>query len=45
MGLPPQEVELQIRDPETGVALPVGQPGVVFTRGPQVGGCFVFFAR
>jgi long-chain acyl-CoA synthetase len=29
-------VELQIRDPETGAALPDGKPGVVFTRGPQV---------
>ncbi len=36
VGLPPKDVELQIRDIETGAALPDGQPGVVFTRGPQV---------
>ncbi len=29
-------VELQIRDPQTGEALPPGRTGVVFTRGPQV---------
>lgn len=36
VGLPPKEVELQIRDPETHAPLPPGRPGVVFTRGPQV---------
>jgi long-chain acyl-CoA synthetase len=29
-------VEIEIRDPATGKALPPGQVGVVFTRGPQV---------
>jgi long-chain acyl-CoA synthetase len=29
-------VELEIRDPATGRALPHGEVGVVFTRGPQV---------
>jgi long-chain acyl-CoA synthetase len=39
VGLPPQEVELQVRDVETGVVLQrqqQGKAGVVFTRGPQV---------
>lgn len=36
MGTPPQEVELQIRDLETNAPLKDGQPGVVYTRGPQV---------
>jgi long-chain acyl-CoA synthetase len=30
------EVELEIRDPETRAALPAGEVGVVWTRGPQV---------
>lgn len=30
------EVELEVRDPESGRALPAGATGVVFTRGPQV---------
>jgi long-chain acyl-CoA synthetase len=29
-------VELEIRDPATGKALPAGETGVVWTRGPQV---------
>lgn len=29
-------MELQIRNPETNLPLPRGDPGVVFTRGPQV---------
>ena len=36
IGLAIPGVELQIRDPVTGKALPAGQVGVVFTRGPQV---------
>jgi len=40
VGLPPKEVELQVRDVETGVVLQAGREGgkagVIFTRGPQV---------
>lgn len=30
------EVEIQIRDPSTGAKLEAGEPGLVFTRGPNV---------
>ena len=36
IGTPVAEVELQIRDVETGAPLPAGRTGVVATRGPQV---------
>ena len=36
IGVAVPEVELEIRDPETGKALPPGEVGLVFTRGPQV---------
>ena len=36
IGVAVPEVEIEIRDPETGAALPPGRVGVVHTRGPQV---------
>jgi len=36
IGVAVPEVEVEIRDPTTGAALPAGETGVIFTRGPHV---------
>ncbi|MDJ0522632.1 MAG: AMP-binding protein [Planctomycetota bacterium] len=36
IGRPVDEVEVQVRDPETGAVLPAGETGLFFSRGPHI---------